>query len=68
MADVEEGIQWFEEEGSNVSMFNAADPGSIGVTDNHEAHSSTDQIPCDSKSPTGNRKIQGPIWTPAYAQ
>jgi len=53
--NMEEDIEWFEvNQDSEVSLLSAPNPGSVGVGDD------TSDIldPCDSKSPTGNRKLK----------
>jgi CxC6 like cysteine cluster associated with KDZ transposases len=53
--DVEEEVEWFEvNENHQVSIFTADNPGSVGVSDEVAAV----MDPCDSKSPTGNRKLK----------
>jgi hypothetical protein len=62
--DIEEIVEWFEvDREAGVGMFNAPNPGSVGVTGENEARSTLpgDEagiVPCDSKAPTGNRKIK----------
>jgi hypothetical protein len=50
--DLEENMQWFEvNQDSQISLITAPNPGSVGTVDDIPD-------PCDSKSPTGNRKLK----------
>lgn len=51
--DLEEAVQWFEVEGDCVQLFDAGDPGSVGVVDDIN-----EPDPCPSKSDMGNKKIK----------
>lgn len=48
--DVEDEVEWFEVNGTNVEIFNEKNPGSVGVVD--------DPDPCSKKSMDGNRKFK----------
>jgi hypothetical protein len=53
--DLEEHIEWFEADGPRIEIFNAQNPGSIGVADG----SPEEQDPCPStKNEKGNKKIK----------
>jgi hypothetical protein len=53
--NLEENVEWFEVDEHNiVHAFNAANQGSVGTDDKEDE----EIVPCDSKSPSGNRKVK----------